>query len=155
MQLADEIRYLLLAVQREGNRLLTEALRPFNLTPAQAEVLRVLQEYQPLSLVALGDLLICEQGSPSRLVAGMVAADLISRIAAPDDRRRITLTLTKHGQQQVAHVAEIEALMNQMILTLIADMPMQEFMALFWRYIEGRPAGEALARRKGASEGTS
>ena len=95
MQLAEEIRYLLLAVQREGNRLLSEALRPLSLTPAQAEVIRVLQDYQPLSLVELGDLLVCEQGSPSRLVAGLVEAGLISRTASAEDGRRITLTLTR------------------------------------------------------------
>ncbi len=37
-------------------------------------MLRVLQEHQPLSLIALGDLLICESGSPSRLGNGLVEA---------------------------------------------------------------------------------
>ncbi len=47
-----ELRYFMLAVQREGNRSLTEVLRPLDLTPSQAEVLRVLQDFQPLSLIA-------------------------------------------------------------------------------------------------------
>ncbi|GHO47983.1 hypothetical protein [Ktedonospora formicarum] len=72
MQPIEELRYLILAAQREGNRMFTEALRPLNLTSSQAEVLRVLQERQPLSLVALGSMLICEGGSPSRLVNGLV-----------------------------------------------------------------------------------
>ena len=38
MQPVEELRYLMLAVQREGNRTLTEALRPLDLTPSQAEV---------------------------------------------------------------------------------------------------------------------
>ncbi len=89
MQPVEELRYLVLAVQREGNRTLTEALRPLELTPSQAEVLRVLQEFQPLSLFALGDLLICETGSPSRLVNGMVEAGLIERVPSITNRRMV------------------------------------------------------------------
>ena len=65
----EQLRYLLLAAQREGNRFLADALEPLGLTPSQAEALRVLQDWQPLALVELGGLLVCEQGSPSRLVA--------------------------------------------------------------------------------------
>ncbi|GHO54498.1 hypothetical protein KSB_29730 [Ktedonobacter robiniae] len=43
MQPAEELRYLILAAQREGERILTEVLRPLDLTPSQAEVLHVLQ----------------------------------------------------------------------------------------------------------------
>ena len=76
MQPIEELRYLILAAQREGNRLFADVLRPLHLTPSQAEVLRVLQDHEPLSLIALGDLLVCETGSPSRLVQGLVFAVL-------------------------------------------------------------------------------
>jgi hypothetical protein len=32
----EELRYLILAAQREGNRLFADALRPFHLTPSRA-----------------------------------------------------------------------------------------------------------------------
>jgi DNA-binding MarR family transcriptional regulator len=154
VQLAEEIRYLLLAVQREGNRMLSEALRPLDLTPAQAEVLRVLQDHQPLSLVELGELLVCEQGSPSRLVAGMVTAGLVERVPSSRDGRYITLTLTKRGQQLAGQVAAIEAAMYQTTTELIKDTPVREVMDTLWRFVEGRPAGEALARRMRLEQGT-
>ena len=43
----DELRYLILAAQREGSRRLGEALRHLDLTPAQAEVLDVLGAASP------------------------------------------------------------------------------------------------------------
>ena len=49
MNEAEELRYLVLAAQREGNRMLAKGLHPLGLTPSQAEVLRVLQDHQPLS----------------------------------------------------------------------------------------------------------
>src|SRR5215831_19475198 len=93
MQPVEELRYLILAAQREGNRILAEALRPLGLTPSQAEALRVLQDHEPLSLIALGDLLVCETGSPSRLVQGLVEDGLVERVPSTTDKRMVTLTL--------------------------------------------------------------
>lgn len=151
MQPVEEFRYLILAAQREGNRTLTEALRPLDLTPSQAEVLRVLQEFQPLSLIALGDLLICETGSPSRLVNGMVEAGLIDRIPFTTNRRMVTLTLTEKGQEKAQQVRAVEKAMYDMITDVLTGVSLSDVNALLWRFIEGRPAGEALAQRKGGS----
>ena len=50
----EELRYLILALQREGNRLLAAGLRGLELTPSQAETLRVLADHQPLSPIRPG-----------------------------------------------------------------------------------------------------
>lgn len=151
MQRAEEIRYLLLAVQREGNRALSEGLALLRLTPSQAEVLRVLQDYQPISLGELGGLLVCESGSPSRLVNGLVTAGLVQRVVSPQDRRYVTLTLTQSGAARATQVAEVEAALHQQIEQLIQDAPIDEIKEMFWRFIENRPAGNALARRASRS----
>ena len=39
MDPVEELRYLVLAVQRDGNRALAALLRPLGVTPAQAEVI--------------------------------------------------------------------------------------------------------------------
>ena len=151
MEPVEELRYLMLAVQREGNRSLTEALRPLELTPAQAEVLRVLQEFQPLSLIALGDLLVCESGSPSRLVNGMVEAGLIERVPSTINKRMVILTLTEKGEERAERVREVEQMMYRTITELLGGVSLPDIQALLWRFIEGRPAGDALARRTGRS----
>ncbi|TME07391.1 MAG: winged helix DNA-binding protein [Chloroflexi bacterium] len=147
MQLAEEFRYLVLAAQREGNRILTEALRPLDLTPSQAEVLRVLQEHQPLSLIALGELLVCESGSPSRLVNGLVEADLVKRVPSATNGRMVTLTLTAKGEEMATRVGAVEAALYEFITKALEGQSFSEGIALLWRLVEGRPAGEALARR--------
>ena len=152
MQPAEEIRYLLLATQREGHRSLVDALRPLELTPSQAEVLRVLQDHQPLSLIALGQLLVCEGGSPSRLVNGLVEADLIERVQSPTNGRMVTLTLTQAGQEKADQVKAIEEEMYRQINNLLAGESLSHLIDLLWRFVEGRPAGDALARRTGRIE---
>ena len=149
----EELRYLILAAQREGNRLFADALRPLHLTPSQAEVLRVLQDHEPLSLIALGDLLVCESGSPSRLVQGLVEDGLVERTPSSTDKRMVTLTLTNAGREMAAKVGAIESQFYQMIADVVKDAPMQEILELLWRFVEGRPAGMALARRMGKETG--
>src|SRR5450755_1479460 len=109
MKPVEQLRYLVLAAQREGNRFFAEALEPLGLTPSQAEALRVLQDWQPLALIELGTLLVCEQGSPSRLVAGLTAAGYVASAASPEDKRKIVLTLTPRGDEAARRVAEIES----------------------------------------------
>ncbi|MCS5717809.1 winged helix DNA-binding protein [Herbiconiux sp. CPCC 205763] len=116
MRRAEQIRYLVLALQREGDRQLASALRPLGLTPSQAEAIRVVAEFGPLSLQHVGRLLICENGTnPSRLIDRLVDAGLVSREVAPDDRRRVTLSLTPAGRAAETAVRAIEEQLYQQI----------------------------------------
>lgn len=156
MRQAEELRYLILAAQRDGNRLLTQALKPLGLTPSQAEVLRVLQDRQPLTLSGLGDLLICESGSsPSRLVDRMAAAGYIDRQSHPHDRRRIELSLTDLGATLVRRVVEIEDNLYAAIDALTADTDITQLTAFLRAFVTGLPAGEALAKRAQPPSGPS
>lgn len=102
------LRYTILAVQREGNRLLAAQLRPVGVTPAQAEVLTVVDAWGPLYLRRLGGLLVCEAGSPSRLVASLVAKGLLERSPDPEDRRRLAIRVTATGRAAVDAIHRTE-----------------------------------------------
>ncbi|WP_051021274.1 MarR family winged helix-turn-helix transcriptional regulator [Nocardia araoensis] len=148
MRPAEELRYLVLAVQREGNRMLAAELRPLGLTPSQAEVLRVLADYQPLTLAGLGELLVCETGgSPSRLVDRLVAMELIQRESATDDRRRIMLSLTPAGEQLASQVADVEERLYRTIDELTVGKPMTGALELLRGFAEQFPAVQAVGRR--------
>lgn len=127
--------------------MVTEALRSLDLTPSQAEVLRVLQDHQPLSLIALGKLLICESGSPSRLINGLVEADLVKRVPSATNGRMVVLTLTEKGQEMATRVRTEEATLYESMSNTLNQLSLEDGIALLWRFVEGRPAGEALARR--------
>lgn len=147
MRPAEELRFLILAIQREGNRLLAADLRPLGVTPSQAEVLRVLADHQPLTLLGLGELLVCETGgSPSRLVDRLVAAGLIRRDADSADRRQVTLNLTEAGERTAAGVAEVEQQLYHVIDQLTAGTPIEQTLTLLRQFAADFPAGQALAR---------
>ncbi len=147
MDRANELRYLILAAQREGARLFAEQIRPLGLTPAQAEVLAVLHEAQPLSLIEVGERLVCESGSPSRLVDGMVRAELVRRMPSTTDQRKVWLTLTERGEQLYRQVAEIEQIFTRLVNSWGDQTTLDTVASALWQFVGDKPAGRALARR--------
>ena len=145
---SEELRYAILALQREGNRGLIAALRPLGVTPAQAEVVRVLDDYQPLTLAGLGELLICESGTgPSRLVDRLVALGAVRRETSTTDRRSVTLSLTPAGRTLSSSIAGVENALYATIDAVTEGQPVDELLALARRMLAGSEAGGALARR--------
>ncbi len=143
----DELRYLILAAQREGSRLFAERVRPLGLTPAQAEVLAVLHEEQPLSLIELGARMVCETGSPSRLVDGLVKTGLVERIPSQTDQRKVTLTLTNCGASLYREVAAVEQQFGALIGAWGEQADLDGMMQALWQFVGDKPAGRALSRR--------
>jgi DNA-binding MarR family transcriptional regulator len=148
MRQAEEFRYVVLAAQREGSRLLAGALRSLGLTPAWAEAIVILEEASPLTVNQLGELLVCESDHPSRLVERMARAGLLERIASPSDRRAVDLRLTPTAQ---ALVPQIRAVENAIYATIEQTLPAEAVasaIATLSAVVSGRPAGAALERRK-------
>ncbi len=153
MRTAEELRYLILAIQREGNRVLAAGLRPLGLTPSQGEVLRVLRDYQPLTLSGLGELLICEHGNnPSRLVDRLVSAGLVQRDTHAGDRRQVTLTLTEDGQTNAGRVSAVEDQMYEALDALTAGQPVPQTLKTLRALAAAFPVAEALHRRNRSTD---
>lgn len=144
----EELRYLILAAQREGSRTFTELLKPLGLTTSQSEVLRVLYDHEPLSLIELGQLLVCETGSPSRLVGRMVEAGLIEQKPSAVDSRKVQLSLTEEGRDKALKVRDIENRFYNELTPMLEGQPVQKLMQLLWMQVKGKPTGNALALRK-------
>ena len=148
MRQAELIRYLILAAQREGNRRLTRELRVIGLTPSQSEVLRILGDHAPLSLTGLGELLVCESGTqPSRLVDRLVAAGLVKRVTAQDDRRQVTLTLTDAGRSIEAAVRDVEKRLYADLDAATAGLDMRPVIDALRQLSAGQLAGNAVQNR--------
>ena len=150
MNSSEELRFLILAAQREGNRILLDLLRPLGMSPSQAEVIRVLADHGPLSLVDLGVLLVCETASPSRLVDGLVAATLLERMPAVDDRRRVVLSLTVTGREKEASIRAVEATLHGFIEQSLSPAEIASVNTTLHKFVSGRPAGIAVVKRSAA-----
>jgi len=145
----EELRYLVLGAQREGARALGELLRPTGLTAAQAEVLAVVRDVGgPLTVREIGDRLVCETGSPSRLVASVVAAGLLQRRDRAGDRRAVELSLTPTGRRAARRVAEAERALYDGLAAELGERDVAAMLRGLRKLVDGRPAGAAIARRR-------
>jgi MarR family transcriptional repressor of emrRAB len=94
---------LLLHASREFASMLDQQIRPFGLSDAEFSVLTALFS-QPEGVAHLGDLCAGVGQSPatmSRISDALVSRDLITRVLSAQDRRRIVLRITEHGEQLV------------------------------------------------------
>lgn len=149
--LANEARLLIFAAQREGNRLLVSALRPFGLTPAQAEVICVLAEYEPLTVVALGNYLICESGSPSRLVDNCVRNGWVMR-AGGEDRRTVQLHLAPAGHALVPEIRKAYDAIGSLMADLVGERRLQALTDSLRLMLQGTESGAKVTQRIDPSE---
>ena len=148
MRAEEELRFLILGAQREGSRALTAALAPLELTPAQAEVVRCLADTGPISLKALGELLVCESGSPSRLVDTLVNRDIVERREDSTDRRQVVLMLTAQGKKLDRAVRKVEDAMYAQIGPQLGGEGVAAALQLLRPMLAGSLPGNAIARRK-------
>jgi DNA-binding MarR family transcriptional regulator len=76
--------------------------RPEGLSVPQFRALRYVQDNAGASLSNIADHVGVALSSMSKLIDGLVARELITRLVAADDRRRITLELTQAGHAALA-----------------------------------------------------
>ncbi|MCD5322166.1 MULTISPECIES: MarR family winged helix-turn-helix transcriptional regulator [Pontibacillus] len=144
---AERLRYFILAAQRQGNRIYNESLSELGLTSSKAEVLSVLQQNGPLSLKQLGSLLICETGSPSRLIQRLVEEDLIERTPNPNDSRSTILQLTEIGREKSERVTLVEDQIHEKVSDQLNEKELQEANALMGKLLKGLGNTGAIEKR--------
>lgn len=144
---AEILRYLILASQRQGNRIYKELLSEIGVTPSQAEVISILMKCQPMSLKELGTMLICESGSPSRLVERMVKDKLVERVKDINDARFIRLQLTSLGTAKYKLIVKAEKQMYKLVQDVYTEDELQQVNKILSRFLLGTPIFSTLIKR--------
>jgi MarR family transcriptional regulator, organic hydroperoxide resistance regulator len=148
MDSIEEFRYLVLAAQREGARALATALKEHDLTPSQAEAIAVLRDAaRPLTVKEIGQRLVCEGGSPSRLMSTLTHKGLVESTAEPEDRRTTQLSLTSTGIDAARTVSHIERDLYDVLALILADDQVAAALPVLRALVAELPAGQALQRR--------
>lgn len=144
----EEISLLIKAVYRESERQLTEAFHSLGISPAQAEVLLILQQAEPLSVGELGDLLIAEGGHPSRLVDRLFQAGYVLRQSDLEDRRRVEISLTEKGRVIAQQVNEVKQRMLTAARPLMEQYDIEPIKNLLKAYLEGSRWAKTVEMRR-------
>ncbi|RLQ94604.1 MarR family winged helix-turn-helix transcriptional regulator [Falsibacillus albus] len=146
-QEVERFRFLVLAMQRQGNRIYKDLLSDIGITPSQAEVIQILKKWEQLSLKELGALLICETGSPSRLIDRMVKDGYIERMRSTDDSRFVKLRLTELGIEKSGDIKKAENEMYQMIEKIYKIDELKSLNHYLSNFLSNSSMSETLTKR--------
>lgn len=144
---SEKLRLAVLAVQHEGSRRFGTLTRDYELTRTQAEILAVVEDFGPLSLKELGELVVCESGSPSRATDDLVRRGYLSRSRDGLDRRRLNVDITPGGKVLLAAVADELRGMHERVRAALTEPEMANIATALALIIEGTEEHSALMRR--------
>jgi DNA-binding MarR family transcriptional regulator len=148
MDSIEEFRYLVLAAQREGARALAGALKSYDLTPSQAEAIAVLRDARrPLTVREIGERLVCEGGSPSRLMSTLTRKGLVESSSDASDRRTTLLLLTQEGIKAARAVDQIEQDLYAALTLMLDSRQVDSALPALRALVAHLPTGAALQRR--------
>ena len=99
MNKIEELRYLIKAIDKEGEAYYSQLLAPLSITPNQNEVLKILDVKNGLSIKEIGQLLICGSDSPSRVIQRLIDKDLVVKVSDENDERKVNVILTPTGKK--------------------------------------------------------
>lgn len=144
---AERFRYVVLAAQRQGNRLLNEKLADLNISSSQAEVIQVLKEYQPITLKELGEYLICETGSPSRLIRRLINDGVVERLRHQEDNRSSYLSLTTKGEEISRSIGTVEQQLYEGFEQVLSEEELRQVNDLIGKLMSSLSSTSALESR--------
>lgn len=98
MKLENQLCFPLYAAARGVINLYTPLLKPFGLTYTQYIVFLVLWEQDGVTVGALGERLMLDNGTLSPLLKKMQKAGYIERTRSSEDERVVVITLTEPGR---------------------------------------------------------
>lgn len=143
-----ELALTVKAAQRALEQMTNEAMRPLGVTGPQADAITVIGQAGPLSLKALGELLIAEAGHPSRLVDRLVEAGFVDRRTAGDDRRRIELVLTPKGRRLEKRILAVRDQIRKLAIEVLGDRDVEPALALLRHMLQISPLAQVIERRR-------
>ena len=142
------LRFLIKSCERESMGVFNNLLKDIHLTANQVEVLTVLNTYGPKSVKDLGDLLICEKKSPSRLVQSLIKKGLLIKETDKEDKRISLIALSQQGKQLLPEIQKQNNEFNKMIGKRIKDKnQINELNEILSSYLAGTESMEKIHRR--------
>ena len=121
-----------------------DLMRPFDLTPQQFNVLRILKGQYPES-VRIGlvkERMIDRNSDMTRLVQRLNQKGLIERITYPTDKRQFNLKITEKGIAVLEKLSEVVALFEDSLKGLSAE-ELEQLNLLIEKFRKHLPALEA------------
>jgi DNA-binding MarR family transcriptional regulator len=102
----------MMLVNNTINEQIAIALKPFDISIQQFNVLRILrgQKGKPANLSTLNERMVTKMSNTTRLVDKLISKGYVDRITCPSNRRKVEINLTKKGSNELI---ELDKTMSQ------------------------------------------
>ena len=93
----------LMLICNEINERLNRALKPFEVSLQQFNVLRILrgQKDTPANLSTLNERMVTKMSNTTRLVDKLILKGYVNRIVCPSNRRKVEISITAKGKEML------------------------------------------------------
>ncbi len=123
--------HLVLVSNRIGEAV-SQALKPYGVSPQQFNVLRILrgQKGRPANLNTLSDRMVSRMSNTTRLVDKLLEKGYVSRTVCPSNRRKVEIRLTEAG---AAALHDMDRAVNEaetQLMAAFSDADLQQLNTL-------------------------
>ena len=124
----------------------SEQLAGSDLTPAAAAVLLVVESNRGIPLGKLADALMVRHPNMTKLVKRLGAHSLVRRSTAADDKRSVSLELTRGGRQQAKKLRALQAKHDAFALAGLTSAERSQLMKFVARILAALDSAERKSR---------
>ena len=93
----------IMLVNNHINEAISKALKPFDISIQQFNVLRILQGQgkKTANLSTLNERMVTKMSNTTRLVDKLILKEFVDRVTCPSNRRKVEISITPKGQQEL------------------------------------------------------
>ncbi|SFW67825.1 MarR family winged helix-turn-helix transcriptional regulator [Cellulophaga fucicola] len=108
----------LMLVHQSISEKTTEALKPFDVSIQQFNVLRILkgQNGKAANLSTLNERMVSKMSNTTRLVDKLILKDFVKRTVCEENRRKIEIFITKKGKEELLKMSNTMLAMEKELL---------------------------------------
>lgn len=119
----------LLLIHNKICEAMTHALKPFDISEQQFNVLRILrgQKGKPANLSTINERMITKMSNTTRLVDKLLLKGYLNRIVCPKNRRKIEINITPEGAKALE---QMDKVVNGTQESLLQEFSKEELKAL-------------------------
>ena len=125
-----------LLINNEINETISAALKPFDVSSQQFNVLRILrgQKGKPANLSTLNNRMITKMSNTTRLVDKLILKKYVNRITCPSNRRKVEINITAEGQKILNKLDKTMLEAEKNILKNMSNKELEQLNELFDKF---------------------
>ncbi|WP_340076792.1 MarR family transcriptional regulator [Leptobacterium sp. I13] len=115
---------------------LSEALKPFDVSVQQFNVLRILrgQKGRPANMFTIQERMVNKMSNTTRLVDKLVAKSFVNRAVCPSNRRKVEINITKKGLDALTKMDTIIDNTEKQLLSSFSNKELEQLNSLLDKF---------------------